>query len=111
VQGKINFNGSTTTLVAPPKDTGTGAATVTSAAGAPGVLIYQTSTQTNPENFSAQSLLGMLYAPNAHINLNGGRSTIHVSFVVAADVIGNGADISVDSGGFGSETQTPVLAE
>jgi Flp pilus assembly protein TadG len=111
VGGKINFNGSTTTLVAPPKATGTGTATVSPSAGAPGVLIYQTSTQTNPENFSAQSLLGMLYAPNAHIDLNGGGSTVHVSFVVAADLIGNNGNISVDNGGFRSLTQTPVLSE
>ena len=111
VGGKVNFNGSTSSLVAPPKATGTGTATVTSTGGAPGVVFYMTSTQTSPQNFSAQSLLGMIYAPNAHINLNGGGSTLHVTFVVAADVIANKAQITVDNSGFSNLSQTPVLAE
>ena len=112
VGGKINLNGSTTSLIAPPAATGAGTATVTASGGAPGVVFYQTSTQTSPENFSAQQLLGMLYAPDAHINLNGGGSTLTVSYVVAADIIANGAVVTVPDAGCGNcLSQTPQLAE
>lgn len=111
VGGKINFNGSTTSLIAPPALEGAGAATVTTA-GAPGVLFYQTSTTTSPENFSAQQLLGMLYAPNAHINLNGGGSMLTISYVVGADIIANGSVVTVPSVSCGScISQVPQLAE
>ncbi len=111
IGGKVNFNGSTTSLMAPPAQQGAGPASVTTA-GAPGVLIYQTSTTTSPENFSAQSLLGMLYAPGAHINLNGGGSTLTISYVVSADIVANGAVITVPSATCSScISQTPVLAE
>lgn len=111
VGGKINLNGTTTNLVAPPAAQGAGSATVTTA-GAPGVVFYQTSTQTSPENFSAQSLLGMLYAPNAHINLDGGGSTLTISYVVAADIVANGAVVTVPDAGCGNcISQTPQLAE
>lgn len=112
VGGKINLNGSTTSLNAPPAQTGAGAATVTASGGAPGVVFYQTSTSTSPENFSAQQLLGMLYAPNAHINLNGGGSTLTISYVVAADIIANGSVVTVpDAGCANCLSQTPQLAE
>lgn len=112
VGGKINLNGSTTSLVAPPTQSGTGSATVTADGGAPGVVFYQTSTSTSPENFSAQQLLGMLYAPAAHINLNGGGSTITISYVVGADIIANGSVITVPGAGCGNcLSQTPQLAE
>ncbi len=111
VGGMINLNGSTTSLVAPPPQTGAGSATVTTA-GAPGIVFYQTSTTTSPENFSAQQLLGMLYAPGAHINLNGGGSTLTISYVVAADIIANGAVVTVPDASCGScLSQTPQLAE
>lgn len=112
VGGKINLNGSTTSLIAPPAQTGAGSATVTAAGGAPGIVFYQTSTETSPENFSAQQLLGMLYAPNAHVNLNGGGSTLTISYVVAADIIANGSVITVPGAGCGNcLSQTPQLAE
>lgn len=112
VGGKINLNGSTTSLVAPPSQSGAASATVTAAGGAPGIVFYQTSTTTSPENFSAQQLLGMLYAPNAHINLNGGGSTLSISYVVAADIIANGSVITVPGAGCGNcLSQTPQLAE
>jgi len=111
VGGKINLNGSSTSLIAPPAQTGAGSATVTTA-GAPGIVFYQTSTVTSPENFSAQSLLGMLYAPNAHINLDGGGSTLTISYVVAADIVANGAVVTVPDAGCGNcLSQTPQLAE
>lgn len=110
VGGKVNLNGSTTAIIAPPNFHGAGNASVTTA-GAPGVLIYQTSTSTNPENFSAQSLLGMLYVPRAHINLNGGRSTLTITYVVAADIVANKADIGISAGSIGNPVQVPVLAE
>ena len=111
VGGKVNLNGSTTSLIAPPGQQGTAEATVTTA-GAPGVLFYQTDTTTSPENFSAQQLLGMLYAPGAHINLDGGGSSLTISYVVAADIIANGAVITVPSATCNSGvSQTPVLAE
>lgn len=112
VGGKINLNGSTTSLIAPPAQTGAGSATVTADGGAPGMVFYQTSTTTSPENFSAQQLLGMLYAPNSHINLNGGGSTLTISYVVAADIIANGSVVTVpDSGCTNCLSQTPQLAE
>ena len=112
VGGNINLNGSTTSLMAPPAQQGTGSSTVTAAGGAPGVVFYQTSTQTSPENFSAQSLLGMLYAPDAHINLNGGGSTLTISYVVAADIVANGAVVTVpDASCSNCISETPQLAE
>jgi Putative Flp pilus-assembly TadE/G-like len=109
--GKINLNGSTTNLMAPPAQQGAGPATVTTA-GAPGVLFYQTDTTTSPENFSAQQLLGMLYAPGAHLNLDGGGSTLTISYVVGADIVANGAVITVPAATCSScISQTPVLAE
>lgn len=111
VGGNVNLNGSTTNIMAPPAQQGIGQASVTTA-GAPGILFYQTSTTTSPENFSAQQLLGMLYAPGAHINLNGGGSTLTISYVVAADIIANGAVVTVPSATCAScIDQTPVLAE
>jgi hypothetical protein len=112
VGGKINLNGSSTSLMAPPAHTGTGAATVTAAGGAPGVVFYQTSTVTSPENFSAQSLLGLLYAPQAHINLDGGGGTLTISYVIGADIVANGAVVTVPDAGCGNcLSQTPQLAE
>ena len=111
VGGKINLNGSTTNLTAPPLATGAASATVTDSAGAPGVVLYQTSTATNPENFSAQSLLGMIYAPNAHIDLNGGGSTLTLTYVVAADIIANNSIITIANSGLRYLSQIPVLSE
>ncbi len=109
--GKVKLNGATTSLNAPPPWQGAGPATVSASMGAPGVLFYQTSTTTSPENFSGQSLLGMVYAPNAHINLNA-ASSLTVSFIVAADIVANGSTLTVSapasSGGY---TQVPTLAE
>ena len=54
----------------------------------------------------------MLYAPGAHINLNGSGSTLTISYVVAADIIANGAVVTVPSATCAScIDQTPVLAE
>lgn len=111
IGGKVNLNGANMNLNAPPNQQGTGAATVTASGGVPGVLVYMTSTQTSPQNFSAQSLLGMIYAPNAHINLDGGRSTLAVTYVVAAEIIANGSSISIQSSSLSNPTQAPVLAE
>jgi hypothetical protein len=111
VGGKINLNGSTTSLIAPPAQSGAGSATVTTA-GAPGIVFYQTSRSTAPENFSAQQLLGMLYAPEAHINLDGGGGQITLSYVVGADIVANGTVVTVPDGGCGNcLSQVPQLAE
>ncbi len=111
VGGKVNLNGSTTAINAPPAVTGVQSATVT-AAGAPGVLFYQTSTNTNPENFSAQSLLGLIYVPGAHVNFNGGGSTETITSIVAADIVANNATLSVSgTSSSGYATQVPVLSE
>lgn len=111
VGGKVNLNGSTTNLTAPPVQQGTTAATVSTTDGVPGVVLYQASTSTAPENFSAQQLLGMVYAPYAHVNQNAG-STLVVNFLVAADYVNNGGTLNVTTlGGGGTPNQTPILAE
>jgi hypothetical protein len=111
VGGKVNLNGSTTNLTAPPATQGATTATVTQSGGAPGVVLYQVSTSTAPENFSAQQLFGMVYAPDAHVNQNAG-STLVVNFLVVADFVTNGNTITVNNtGGGGPPTQVPILAE
>jgi hypothetical protein len=114
VGGQINLNGGTTTLNAAPNYTGTGTPTVdlstVGSNGVPGVLLYQPNTGTSPENFSAQSLLGMIYAPNEHINLNAG-STLTVTFVVAGDLVLNGGVVQIPTGNGYGASQVPVLAE
>lgn len=111
VGGKVNLNGATSVLTAPPNYQGTGTPTISGSSGAPGVLIYQTTKSTSPENFSAQSLLGMIYAPGAHLNLDGGSSTLSVTYVVASDIVANKSVITVPAGGSGNPSQVPVLAE
>jgi hypothetical protein len=111
VGGKVNLNGSTTNLTAPPTTPGAVTASVTPSQGAPGVVLYQVGTSTSPENFSATQLLGMVYAPDAHVNQNA-ASTLVVDFLVVADFVTNGNTITIDNtGGGGPPDQTPILAE
>ncbi len=110
--GKVQMNGVNTNLSGPPPVEGSGTATVTTAGGAPGVVFYQPGCQgASPENFSAQSMLGLIYAPNCHINLNGGGSTVTISFVVAQDIVANGAVTTVSQGTGGPLVQNPNLVE
>jgi len=111
--GKVNLNGVNTNLSGPPPVEGSGTATVTNAAGAPGVLYYQPGCQgASPENFSGQSMLGMIYAPNCHINLNGGSSSLTTNLVVAADIVANGAVITIPPSGTNSGlVQHAILVE
>lgn len=112
IGGKVNLNGGTSTLNSAPNADGTSTPSIgDGSSGVPGVLIYQTTKSTSPENFSAQSLLGMIYAPGAHINLDGGSSTLTVTYLVAADIVANKAVVTVPSAGGGNPSQVPVLAE
>lgn len=112
IGGKVNLNGATSNLSAAPNYEGNGTPSITDgSSGVAGVLIYQTTKSTSPENFSAQSLMGMIYAPGAHINLNGGSSTLAVTYIVASDIVANKSVIAVPNAGGGSPSQVPVLAE
>lgn len=78
----------------------------------PGVLYYVSCTCTMPWNFSSNSLLGMMYFPNVHINLNGSSSSLNSTFLVFNDVIGNGLDLNVPPSGNGPQlTQAATLVE
>jgi hypothetical protein len=112
IGGRVNLNGTSTSLIAPPPYEGAGQATVTPSGGVPGVLIYQTGAAncTSPENFSGQVLEGMLYAPTCHINLNAG-STLTVGMVVAGEIVANGIILSVPGGGGPNGSELPTLAE
>jgi hypothetical protein len=80
--------------------------------GVPGVLYYVSCTCTMPWNFSSNSLLGMMYFPNVHINLNGSSSSLNSTFLVFNDVIGNGLDLNVPPSGNGpQQTQAATLVE
>lgn len=110
VGGKVNLNGSTTNLTSPPAVPGATTASVTTS-GAPGVVLYQVGTSTAPENFSAQELLGMVYAPNAHVNQNAG-SSLTVDFLIVADFVTNGNTITVNNPSNPyTPYQAPILAE
>lgn len=112
VGGKVNLNGATTVLNAAPNYNGTGTPSIgDGTSGVPGILIYQTTSSTSPENFSAQTLLGMIYAPGAHINLDGGSSRLAVTYLVAADIVANKSVIAIPNSGGGNPSQVPVLAE
>ena len=112
VGGRVNLNGSTTNLQAPPALVGPGPADAPGPnTGAAGVVFYQAGTSTSPENFSAQQLLGMVYAPNAHVNQNA-SSSLTVDMLVVGEYISNGNTITIPNGsGGGGPVQTPVLAE
>lgn len=109
--GKVNLNGTATNLTAPPVADGTSAVSVDSSSGAAGVVLYQVRSSTSPENFSAQALNGMVYAPGAHIDENAG-STLTVGMLVVDDFVTNGNTITVTGyGGPNIIAQAPVLAE
>jgi hypothetical protein len=109
VGGKVNLNGSTTNLYSPPT-TSDLSPTITQNSGAPGVVLYQASTSTAPENFSAQQLIGMVYAPDAHVNQNAG-SNLTVTYFVVADFVSNGNFITLQYNSGESGNLAPRLAE
>ena len=63
--------------------------------GAPGVVFYDSCTCNMPWNNSSNTLMGMMYFPNAKVELNGTNSTLNSSFIVAGQVIGNQLDLNV----------------
>jgi hypothetical protein len=72
--------------------------------------LYQASTSTAPENFSAQQLIGMVYAPDAHVNQNAG-SNLTVTYFVVADFVSNGNFITLQYNSGESGNLAPRLAE
>ncbi len=112
-------NGSQSNLEAAPPITGVSAtcnasntSCVQENTSVPGVLYYVSCTCTMPWNFSSNSLLGMMYFPNVHIDLNGSSSALDSTFLVFNDVIGNGLDLNVPPSTNGPQlTQAATLVE
>jgi hypothetical protein len=74
------------------------------------MVLYQAGTSTSPENFSAQHLNGVVYAPDAHINQNAG-SSLDVGTFIVGDFVSNGNNITMNDTGPKSLVQSVVLAE
>ncbi|HKU81128.1 MAG TPA: pilus assembly protein TadG-related protein [Candidatus Tumulicola sp.] len=111
IGGKVNLNGATTSLQAPPGGQGVGPAPTT-AKGTPGVIVYQTGAGncTSPQNSFAGTLKGMIYAPTCQFNVNAG-STMTLDFLVVAQMEANGIVLTVPNDNHPGIPQNPSLAE